>query len=197
MGKLIPTLLCVMVLVSFIVAKDSTGTASKSKNPIVVLETEFGNIEIELRPDKAPQTVANFLKLVDSGFYNNLTFHRIIPGFVIQGGDPEGTGRGGPGYTIPAEITDLKHTKGAVAMARQPNQVNPEKRSSGSQFYICLGNQPHLDNEYTVFGYVINGIDVVDKIGKVKTGPGDRPEKPVYMKKVYRKGKESSKTKTK
>lgn len=175
------------IFMGIVNAKDSTKTVQPQKNPIVVLETDFGNIEIELRPDKAPQTVANFLKLVDSGFYNNLTFHRIIPGFVIQGGDPEGTGRGGPGYTIPAEITDLKHTKGAVAMARLPDQVNPEKRSSGSQFYICLDKQPHLDNAYTVFGYVVNGMDVVEKIGRVKTGPGDRPEKPVYMKKVYRK----------
>ena len=156
-----------------------------NSRPVVVIETDFGNIEIQLRPDKAPKTCANFVYLVKKGFYNGLTFHRIVPGFVIQGGDPTGTGRGGPGYTIPAEITDLKHTTGAVACARLPDQVNPNKESSGSQFYITLKPTPFLDGQYTVFGYVIKGMDVVQKIAQVKTGPGDHPLKPVYMRKVY------------
>ena len=156
-----------------------------NSRPIVVIETDFGNIEIELRPDKAPKTCANFVYLAQKGFYNGLTFHRIVPGFVIQGGDPTGTGRGGPGYTIPAEISDLKHTTGAVACARLPDQVNPKRESSGSQFYITLKPTPFLDGQYTVFGYVVKGMDVVQKIAKVKTGPGDRPIKPVYMRKVY------------
>ncbi len=156
-----------------------------NSRPIVVIETDYGNIEIELRPDKAPKTCANFVKLVQDGFYNGLTFHRIVPGFVIQGGDPTGTGRGGPGYTIPAEISDLKHTTGAVACARLPDQVNPKRESSGSQFYITLKPTPFLDGQYTIFGYVVKGMDVVQKIAQVKTGPGDRPLKPVYMRKVY------------
>jgi len=156
-----------------------------NSRPIVVIETDYGNIEIELRPDKAPKTCANFVKLANKGFYNGLTFHRIVPGFVIQGGDPEGTGRGGPGYTVPAEITDLKHTTGAVACARLPDQVNPSKASSGSQFYITLKPTPFLDGQYTVFGYVKSGMDVVQKIAKVKTDSHDKPLTPVVMKKVY------------
>ncbi len=161
------------------------GEAGTGGRPIVVLETDYGNIEIELRPDKAPKTVENFLKLVREGFYNGLTFHRVIPGFVIQGGDPEGTGRGGPGYTLPAEISDLKHTPGAVAMARLPDQINPERRSSGSQFYITLDYQPHLDGAYTVFGYVTKGLDVAKRIASVPRDRNDKPLKPVYIKKAY------------
>lgn len=165
------------------------GCNEKSKKatsqPIVVLETDYGDIEIQLRPDKAPKTVENFLKLTKDGFYNGLTFHRVIPGFVIQGGDPEGTGRGGPGYTIPAEITDLKHTPGAVAMARLPDQVNPSKASSGSQFYIALGTLRNLDGEYTVFGYVKKGMDVAQKIASVKRDASDKPLTPVHIKKAY------------
>ena len=98
-----------------------------------------------------------------AGFYNNLAFHRVVPSFVVQGGDPEGTGRGGPGYTVPAEI-NLKHVQGALAWARLPDQVNPQKRSSGSQFYITLENVPNLDGDYTVFGKTVSGMDVVKKI---------------------------------
>lgn len=153
--------------------------------PIVVIETSMGNIEIELRPDKAPKTVANFLKLAKDGFYNNLTFHRVIPGFVIQGGDPKGDGTGGPGYTVPAEITDLKHTLGAVATARLPDNINPNRESSGSQFYIVVGNASFLDGQYTVFGYVTSGMDVAQKIASVERDKRDKPLQPVYMKKVY------------
>lgn len=135
----------------------------------------FGDIKIELNRKDAPKTSENFLKLVEAGFYNCLTFHRVAQGFVIQGGDPSGDGTGGPGYTIPAEIK-LKHTKGSIAMARQGDQVNPNRESSGSQFYISLEALPMLDGQYTVFGQVISGMDVVEKIGGVPiNGAGDGP----------------------
>lgn len=165
-------------------ATSATNTNTVDR-PIVVLETDYGDIEIELRPDKAPKTVANFIKLTKDGFYNGLIFHRVIPGFVIQGGDPEGTGRGGPGYTIPAEITDLKHTPGAVATARLPDQVNPQRASSGSQFYIALGTLRNLDGKYTVFGYVTKGMAVAQKIASVKRDAHDKPLTPIHIKKAY------------
>ncbi len=134
--------------------------------PHVTIETEKGNIIIELYPDAAPATVDNFASLIQSGFYDGVSFHRYVPGFVIQGGDPEGTGRGGPGWTIKGEFQDPDlrekmpaHTKGVIAMARTPN---PD--SAGSQFYICLNTNRHLDGEYTTFGKVIDGIDVVDSL---------------------------------
>lgn len=138
-----------------------------------VITTTYGEIKIELYADKAPKTVANFKKLASEGFYNGLTFHRVVPGFVVQGGDPKGNGTGGPGYTVEAEINPkLKHVTGAVATARLGDQVNPQKRSSGSQFYICLAPAPHLDGEYTIFGQVVEGMDKVPRIRK-----GDRMEK--------------------
>lgn len=152
-----------------------------TKNPVVVIETNMGNFEIELFPKIAPKTVKNFLDLTNKGFYNGLTFHRVIKGFVIQGGDPKGDGTGGPGYTIPAEFSNLKHETGTVAMARRPNDIN----SAGSQFYICLAPQPALDGQYTIFGKVISGLDVVMKIGDVPTTANDRPQTPVVMKRVY------------
>lgn len=138
--------------------------------PYVTIETEKGNIIIELYPEAAPATVANFARLIESGFYNGVTFHRFVPGFVIQGGDPQGTGRGGPGWTIPGEFQDPNlreqmppHEKGVVAMARTQN---PD--SAGSQFYICIGSDSstyaHLNGSYTTFGKVIEGIDVVDAL---------------------------------
>lgn len=137
---------------------------------VVDIETSEGNIEVTLDGKAAPQTVGNFLKLAREGFYEGLKFHRIVDGFMIQGGDPKGDGTGGPGYTIPAEI-GLKHTNGAIAMARLGDQVNPNRESSGSQFYITLGAQTFLDGQYTVFGYVTAGQDVVDKIGKTPVEP--------------------------
>ncbi|MDP4001314.1 MAG: peptidylprolyl isomerase [bacterium] len=137
---------------------------------IVNIETSEGNIEVTLDGKAAPQTVGNFLKLTREGFYEGLKFHRIVDGFMIQGGDPKGDGTGGPGYTIPAEI-GLKHTNGAIAMARLGDQVNPNRESSGSQFYITLGAQTFLDGQYTVFGYVTSGFDVVDRIGKTPVEP--------------------------
>lgn len=138
-----------------------------------VIHTNKGQIVCELDVKKAPLSVTNFIQLAKGGFYNGLTFHRVVPGFVVQGGDPTGTGTGGPGYTIPAEI-GLKHDKGALAWARLPDQVNPQKRSSGSQFYITLDNISYLDGEYSVFGKTLIGMDVVqniksnDKIEKIE-----------------------------
>lgn len=134
------------------------------KNRTATIKTEKGDIVIELFGDVAPLTVSNFIKLSQDGFYNNLTFHRREEGFVIQGGDPKGDGTGGPGYTIPAEISDKKHVRGAVATARLGDAVNPTKASSGSQFYITLAETPFLDGEYTVFGLVTSGMDIADKI---------------------------------
>jgi peptidyl-prolyl cis-trans isomerase B (cyclophilin B) len=133
------------------------------KKYIVTIVTDKGKIVGELNPADAPLTSANFIKLARSGFYNGLTFHRVVPNFVIQGGDPQGTGSGGPGYTVPAEIKG-KHIKGAWATARLGDQVNPNKESSGSQFYITLEATPFLDGGYTVFGTTLEGEDVVAKI---------------------------------
>ncbi len=147
-----------------------------------ILVKDYGEIVIRLYPEYAPKNVANVVKLAKKGYYNGVTFHRVIDGFVIQGGDPTGTGAGGPGYTVEDEISpQLKHLKGTVAMAnRGPN-------TNGSQFYICLAPQPHLDGHYTIIGEVVEGMNVVEKIGKVKTTgpPYDRPLTPVVMEKVW------------
>lgn len=155
--------------------KNETATISPSAEKIdltkpVMVEMQvknFGKIKLELDGKTAPKTVENFVKLAQEGFYNGLTFHRIAKDFVIQGGDPDGTGAGGPGYTVPAEI-NLKHVKGAIAMARTGDQVNPKRESSGSQFYIALNELAQLDGQYTVFGKVIAGMDIVEKIGQVE-----------------------------
>jgi peptidyl-prolyl cis-trans isomerase B (cyclophilin B) len=132
-----------------------------------IINTDKGVVVVELYPKVAPQTVANFEKLVGKGFYNGLTFHRVVPDFVVQGGDPDGTGSGGPGYTVPAEIdANEHHLRGSLATARTGDEVNPKRDSSGSQFYICLAPQPGLDGQYTIFGGVIKGMDVVDQIQK-------------------------------
>ena len=128
-----------------------------------VITTTKGKIICELYPEKAPLSVTNFIQLVKGGFYHQLKFHRVVPGFVIQGGDPSGNGTGGPGYTLPAEI-GLPHIQGALAWARLPDHANPQKRSSGSQFYITLEATPFLNDEYTVFGQTVAGFDVVQKI---------------------------------
>ena len=136
----------------------------------VVIETTEGRFIIRLYPADAPKTVANFVKLVSQGFYDSLTFHRVVPGFVLQGGDPNSRdenpfndGQGGPGYTVPAEIK-RKHEKGAVAMARKPDVANPARESNGSQFYIALNDLPQLDGGYTVFGKVISGWDTIERL---------------------------------
>lgn len=146
-------------------------------NPIVTMKLNTGKeIKIELYPEIAPNTVNNFISLVNKGFYDGLTFHRIISGFMIQGGDPDGTGMGGPDYKIKGEFAfngfknDLKHTRGVISMARStmPN-------SAGSQFFIMHADAPHLDGQYAAFGKVIEGIDAVDEVAGVKTDFRDRP----------------------
>ena len=144
---------------------------NESQEKLAVIETEKGNIVFKFFPKEAPNTVANFIKLADKGFYNGLTFHRVEPGFVIQGGDPNGDGTGGPGYTIKAEFNSHPHIKGTVAMARAND---PD--SAGSQFYICLDTASFLDGKYTVFGQVVEGQGVVDSIRR-----GDKMLK-VYVK---------------
>lgn len=125
----------------------------------VRIELDTGSVMIELLPDVAPNTVANFKVLVSIGFYDGLTFHRVIPGFMAQGGDPSGNGSGGPGYSIQAEFNNTKHVRGTVAMAR-----TADPNSAGSQFYICYGPQPHLDGQYTVFAQVIEGMEHIDQV---------------------------------
>ena len=153
---------------------------------MVTITMENGKqIRLELYPEIAPITVENFIKLVKQGFYDGLTFHRIIPGFMIQGGCPDGTGMGGPGWQIKGEFASngvknpLKHTRGVISMARSMMQ-----NSAGSQFFIMHEDAPHLDGQYAAFGKVIEGMDVVDEIAQTPTGFQDRPLKPVVMKKV-------------
>jgi peptidyl-prolyl cis-trans isomerase B (cyclophilin B) len=135
----------------------------QGKSYQTIIHTSKGDIICELNSKETPLSVTNFIQLAQGGFYNGLTFHRVVSNFVVQGGDPEGTGRGGPGYTIPAEIK-LPHVQGALAWARLPDNVNPKKRSSGSQFYITLEKIAYLDGEYTVFGQTVSGFEVVQKI---------------------------------
>jgi peptidylprolyl isomerase/peptidyl-prolyl cis-trans isomerase B (cyclophilin B) len=130
-----------------------------SDSNIVKMELEAGTLTIELYPDVAPNTVASFKKLIKKGFYDGLTFHRVIPGFMAQGGDPDGTGMGGPGFSLKAEFNDKKHVRGTLAMAR-----SSDPDSAGSQFYICYGPQPHLDGQYTIFGQVTDGMELVDDL---------------------------------
>ena len=153
-------------------------TNPMAQNPIITITMEDGGVmKAELYPEYAPNTVNNFLSLAASGFYNGLIFHRVIPGFMIQGGDPEGSGMGGPGYSIKGEFrrngfkaNTLKHTAGVLSMARA---MNPN--SAGSQFFIMHKNAPHLDGDYAAFGKVIEGMDVVDRIASVQTDYSDRP----------------------
>ena len=140
-------------------------TIDTKKTYVATITTSKGKIVVSLDANAAPQTVNNFVFLANQGFYDGLTFHRVEPGFVIQGGDPLGSGGGGPGYTVPAEIK-LPHVEGAIAMARTSDQVNPKRESSGSQFYITLAPTPFLDGAYTAFGKVTQGMDIVKKIAK-------------------------------
>nr|WP_291565636.1 peptidylprolyl isomerase [Clostridium sp. UBA2485] len=163
-----------------------TEKGKDDKNPIATIEMEDGSkIKIELYPDVAPNTVRNFISLANSNFYDGLIFHRVIPDFMIQGGDPEGTGVGGPGYAIKGEFSSndfensLKHDRGVISMARAQ-----DKNSAGSQFFIMHKDSPHLDGEYAAFGKVIEGIEVVDKIATVETVAQDKPKEDVKMKKV-------------
>ena len=150
------------------------------KNSLAVFETSMGTFKVELFEDKAPRTAQNFISLVNKGFYNGLIFHRVIDGFMIQGGDPKGNGTGGPGYVIPDEFhKDLKHTgAGILSMA------NAGPNSGGSQFFITLDATPWLDGKHAIFGKVVEGLDVGKAIGKEKTGAQDRPQTDVVMKKI-------------
>ena len=155
-------------------------------NPIITIEMEDGDvIKAELYPEIAPITVENFLSLAEKGFYDGLIFHRVISGFMIQGGDPTGTGMGGPGYTIKGEfrangvVNNIKHERGVLSMARS---MMPD--SAGSQFFIMHKAAPHLDGQYAAFGRVIEGIEVVDRIASTKTDRSDRPVVEQKMKKV-------------
>ena len=157
-----------------------------AQNPIVTFEMENGDImKAELYPEVAPNTVNNFISLISKGYYDGLIFHRVIRGFMIQGGCPDGTGMGGPGYSIKGEFSsngfanDLKHTPGVLSMARTmaPN-------SAGSQFFIMHQNSPHLDGDYAAFGQIVEGMDVVNKIAETATDYSDRPMEPQVMKKV-------------
>lgn len=163
--------------------RDFSGeAAAQSENQgriIVMIETNMGTFSFKFFPEDAPGTVENFIKLAKKGFYDGTIFHRVIEGFMIQGGDPDGTGMGGPGYTIKAEFNKRKHVAGTVAMART---ADPD--SAGSQFYVCLAPASHLDGQYTVFGQVVEGMEVVQAIGRVSTDSGDRPLEKVVIKKV-------------
>ena len=160
----------------------STETAKpeESSNPQVVLETGSGNIVLELFPKEAPVTVANFLKLVNQKFYDGLIFHRVIPGFMIQGGDPNGNGSGGPGWTIKGEFGSRKHLAGTLSMAR-----TADPNSAGSQFFICVAAAPHLDGQYAAFGQTIEGLSVVEKIVSVPRNAQDRPQEPIKIVRAY------------
>jgi peptidyl-prolyl cis-trans isomerase B (cyclophilin B) len=150
-----------------------------AKEPVAVIDTSMGKMVVRFRPDKAPKTVKNFIQLACENFYDNLSFHRIIAGFMIQGGCPKGDGTGGPGFNIKAEFNDIKHEPGVLSMAR-----SSQPDSAGSQFFICTGSHSHLDGNYTAFGKLIEGMDVLAKIGKVKTGANDRPVTPVKINKI-------------
>ena len=154
--------------------------------PVATIEfKDFGSVDIELYPHIAPNTVNNFISLANSGFYDGLTFHRIIKDFMIQGGDPDGTGMGGPGYSIKGEFTnnkfenDLAHTEGVISMARSQS-----KNSAGSQFFIVTKDAPHLDGQYASFGKVINGMDIIHEIENVETDGNDKPIKNVIIESV-------------
>ena len=156
------------------------------QNPIVTITMENGDmIKVELYPDIAPNTVKNFISLINHNFYDGTIFHRVIPGFMIQGGDPDGTGMGGPGYSIKGEFgqngfkNDLKHSRGVISMARS---MFPD--SAGSQFFIMHQDAPHLDGAYAAFGKVTEGMDTVDKIAAVATDYSDRPREDQVMKTV-------------
>ena len=158
------------------------------ERPVAVFQTSLGEFEAELYAKECPETVWNFINLAegrqktakDGNFYDGLTFHRVIAGFVIQGGCPQGTGTGGPGYQFKDEFDpSLKHDSAGIF-----SMANAGPGTNGSQFFVSLDPTPHLDNRHTVFGKVIKGIDVVAKIGSVQTGPGDRPKEPVVIEKL-------------
>lgn len=187
-------LLCVLLGCLLLTACGSEKKSSPAKEaeikPVVkpavaVFTTNMGSFEIELAVQEAPVTCANFIKLVKSGFYKDVTFHRVIDGFMIQSGDPTGTGRGGPGYTIKDEFSPkLKHNAAGIL-----SMANAGPNTGGSQFFITLAPTPWLDGKHAIFGKVTKGLEVVRKIGKVKTGAQDKPLEPVVIKSIEIKGK--------
>ena len=164
---------------------EETRTPPKELPVAIMVVKDFGKVEIELYPHIAPNTVNNFISLANSGFYDGLTFHRVIKDFMVQGGDPEGSGMGGPGYKIKGEFSknkfqnDLKHTEGIISMARSQN-----KNSAGSQFFIVTKNASHLDGKYASFGKVINGMDIVHDIENIKTGANNKPINDVIIESI-------------
>lgn len=189
MKNLASYLLCSFLLVSFLAIGQDKKPLPK-EDYVITIDTDFGQMVILLY-STTPKHKENFIKLASSGFYNGTTFHRIIKDFMIQGGDPNSKdtipyndGLGGPGYTVPAEfVPTLKHVKGALAAARMGDQINPKKESSGSQFYIVQNTNgtPFLNGSYTVFGQVIKGIEVIDKIADQPKNQSDRPLKNITM----------------
>lgn len=186
--KLKSLLLLIVLFPSFAACthKDKGKTVKQTEGKMAILETSMGNITIEFMPDVAPKHVENFKKLAKSGFYDGTTFHRVIPGFMIQGGDPNSKnedksmhGTGGPGYTIDAEFSNVKHERGIVSMAR-----SSDPNSAGSQFFIVVKDAPHLDRQYSVFGKVTSGMDVVDKIVSAPRDARDNPIKRITINKV-------------
>jgi peptidyl-prolyl cis-trans isomerase B (cyclophilin B) len=149
----------------------------QNKVYVARMETTEGPIVIELYPKQAPHHVNSFVFLAKEGFYNGVIFHRVIPGFMIQGGDPTGTGTGGPGYNLKAEFNNTKHTRGVLSAAR-----SQDPNSAGSQFFLMHGDAPHLDGQYTAYGKIVEGLDVVDKIANAPTGRNDRPNNPASIK---------------
>ena len=153
-----------------------SGDLDSSKSYTATFKTERGEFEIMLYANDAPLTVENFINLARAEFYDATTFHRVIPGFMVQGGDPEGTGTGGPGYSIDAEFNDTPHDRGIISMAR-----SQDPNSAGSQFFVVVKDSHFLDNQYTAFGRVINGLDVADKIVNVPRDSKDNPDEKVEM----------------
>ncbi len=179
------------LLIMVVILTALYGGEDKGSQELIVIETEYGKIVIDLFEEDAPLHSSNFKKLAREGFFDSTLFHRLVPGFVIQGGDPlskdqdlDNDGRGGPGYTVPAEI-GRKHLRGAIGAARQGDNVNPRRESNGSQFYICLDHQPHLDRlGYTIFGQVVQGMEVVERMADIPVR-GQAPIHSIRMKKVY------------
>lgn len=151
-------------------------TIDPSKTYTATIDTTAGTITAELYPKEAPQHVNSFAFLAREGFYNGVIFHRVIPGFMIQGGDPSGTGSGGPGYKLKAEFNDRKHVRGVLSMAR-----TSDPNSAGSQFFVMHADSPHLDRQYTAFGKVTSGLEVVDKIASAPRDRNDRPNQPTRI----------------
>lgn len=200
--KQLLTMLCVLIVFTqFNLAQNKSTSNKKGKTAVsvepvnpqkgfVIIETSLGNITIQLNDVAAPKHAANFRKLAKEGFYDSTTFHRVIPGFMIQGGDPNSKnadksthGMGGPEYRIDAEI-GLSHERGVIAAARQGDQINPKRMSNGSQFYITVADAKFLDGQYSVFGKVVEGMDVADKIVAAPRDPRDNPLEKILIKKV-------------